>query len=144
MTVLLFVIVNWKVFSIKKGYVCMLIRFKKSYEKIAMGLLSFMPTEKELKKLLATVKEYETNEDWQLYLWKEDDDVLGIIGTVKKEEGVVQVQHICVNPSHRHAGMGKKMVQELCAMMPGVTLYGNEHTAVFCEKCKDVSHQVSL
>ncbi|GAA3322514.1 GNAT family N-acetyltransferase RibT [Ectobacillus funiculus] len=112
-----------------------------------MGLLSFMPTEKKelKKKLLATVKEYETNEDWQLYLWKEDDDVLGIIGTVKKEEGVVQVQHICVNPSHRHAGMGKKMMQELCAMMPGVTLYGNEHTAVFCEKkCKDVSHQVSL
>ena len=37
----------------------MLIRFKKSYEKIAMGLLSFMPTEKDVKTLQLTMKEYE-------------------------------------------------------------------------------------
>ncbi|WP_416827076.1 GNAT family N-acetyltransferase [Ectobacillus polymachus] len=114
----------------------MLIRFKKNYEKIAMGLLSFMPTEKEVKKLQATVKEYETNEDWQLYLWKEDEAVLGIIGTVKKEDGVVQIQHICVTPSHRHVGIGKKMVSEIRSMMPGVTLSGNEFTKPFCESCK--------
>ena len=29
----------------------MLIRYKKTFEKIAMGLLSFMPSEKDLKKL---------------------------------------------------------------------------------------------
>ena len=29
----------------------MLIRYRKNYEKIAMGLLSFMPTEKDLKRL---------------------------------------------------------------------------------------------
>ncbi len=29
----------------------MLIRFKKSYEKIAMGLLSFMPTEKRFENI---------------------------------------------------------------------------------------------
>ncbi|MCP8966930.1 GNAT family N-acetyltransferase [Ectobacillus ponti] len=115
----------------------MLIRFKKSYEKIAMGLLSFMPTEKELKKLRCTIKEYETNENWQLYLWREDDDMLGIIGTVKQEDGVVQIQHICVTPSHRHAGIGSKMVQELRAMMPGVTVCGNEYTTSFCQKCGD-------
>ncbi|UOY93852.1 GNAT family N-acetyltransferase [Ectobacillus sp. JY-23] len=114
----------------------MLIRFKKSYEKIAMGLLSFMPTEKDLKKLQVTVKEYEENQNWQLYLWKENEDVLGIIGTVKKEDGIVHIQHICVTPSHRHAGIGTKMVQELRSMMPGVTVCGNEHTASFCEKCE--------
>lgn len=37
----------------------MLIRFKKSYEKIAMGLLSFMPTEKDVKTLQLTMKDYE-------------------------------------------------------------------------------------
>ncbi len=34
----------------------MLVRYKKAYEKIAMGLLSFMPNEKELKKLQQTMK----------------------------------------------------------------------------------------
>ena len=29
----------------------MLIKYKKSYEKFAMGLLSFMPNEKEIKTL---------------------------------------------------------------------------------------------
>ena len=40
----------------------MLIRYKKTFEKIAMGLLSFMPNEKDLKKLQQTMKEYETEE----------------------------------------------------------------------------------
>jgi len=34
----------------------MLIRYKKSFEKIAMGLLSFMPEEKDLKKIAANDK----------------------------------------------------------------------------------------
>lgn len=48
----------------------MLIRYKKSFEKIAMGLLSFMPNEKDLKQLQQTIKDYETDTDRQLFLWK--------------------------------------------------------------------------
>ena len=40
----------------------MLIRYKKSMEKIAMGLLSFMPEEKDVKKLTVTMKAYEEND----------------------------------------------------------------------------------
>lgn len=70
----------------------MLIKFKKSFEKIAMGLLSFMPEEKKVKKLQETINEYESNENWQLYLWKEEE-VLGTIGVRLEDEKVV-VQHI--------------------------------------------------
>ena len=86
----------------------MLIKFKKSFEKIAMGLLSFMPEEKKVKKLQETINEYESNENWQLYLWKEEE-VLGTIGVRLEDEKVV-VQHISVNPSYRNQGIGKKMV----------------------------------
>lgn len=72
----------------------MLIKFKKSFEKIAMGLLSFMPEEKKVKKLQETINEYESNENWQLYLWKEEE-VLGTIGVRLEDEKVV-VQHISV------------------------------------------------
>lgn len=48
----------------------MLIRYKKTFEKIAMGLLSFMPSEKDLKKLQQTMKEYETEEHLQLFFGK--------------------------------------------------------------------------
>ncbi|MDM5156251.1 GNAT family N-acetyltransferase [Bacillus sp. DX1.1] len=120
----------------------MLIRFKKSYEKIAMGLLSFMPTEKDVKKLQLTMKEYDVNDSWQLYLWKQNDDFVGILGVIKKEGNVLEIQHLSVNPSHRHMGIGTKMVQELRLKFQDVTICGNEQTASFCEKCKGFEQNI--
>ena len=85
----------------------MLIRYKKTFEKIAMGLLSFIPNEKDLKKLQQTIKEYETNDKWHLFLWKENDDIIGIIGAKEQDGQLLEVQHISVNPSHRMQGVGK-------------------------------------
>lgn len=83
-------------------------------QKIAMGLLSFMPEEKkDVKKLQQTIKEYESNPAWHLYLWKQDEDILGAIG-LKIEDGInAVIQHISVNPSHRNQGIGKTMVKEI-------------------------------
>lgn len=116
----------------------MLIRFKKNMEKIAMGLLSFMPDVKnDVKKLQNTIKEYESNPNWNLYLWKEDDDVLGAVG-VRLENNCIIIQHVSVNPSHRNLGIGKKMINEL------IKLYDGEHKVLpsddvqeFYLKCKD-------
>jgi len=92
----------------------MLVRYKKNMQKIAMGLLSFMPEEKkDVKKLQQTIKEYETNPDWHLHLWKEDDDILGAIGVKIEDEINAVIQHISVNPSHRNQGIGKEMVKEV-------------------------------
>ncbi len=112
----------------------MLIRYKKSFEKIAMGLLSFMPEEKDVKKLLSTIKEYETNDNWQLYLWKEED-ILGAVG-VKFDESQAVIQHITVNPSHRNQGIGKKMVEALKGELQNkYTICANNVTEEFVEQC---------
>lgn len=87
----------------------MLIRYKKDLEKIAMGLLSFMPDEKDVRKLQETIQAYETNEAWHLYLWREED-VLGAIGLRIEDDTHAIIQHISVNPSHRNQGIGKKML----------------------------------
>lgn len=115
----------------------MLIRYKKSMEKIAMGLLSFMPEEKDVKKLTVTMKAYEENENWQLYLWRENDDVLGAIGVeVNEANGQVVVQHISVNPSHREQGIGQKMIQEVREIYHGkLEVVANELTQSFLSKC---------
>ena len=84
----------------------MLIRYKKAYEKIAMGLLSFMPNEKDLKKLQTSMKNYETEDGWQLFLWKKEEDIVGLIGVVIHDDNI-EVQHISVNPSHRAEGIEK-------------------------------------
>lgn len=113
----------------------MLIRYKKAFEKIAMGLLSFMPNEKDIKKLQQTMKEYETEENWHLYLWKEED-IIGLLGILYSEKSnSLEIQHISVNPSHRSQGVGKKMVKALKDMFPDKNITANENTAPFIEKC---------
>ncbi len=115
----------------------MLIRYKRNYEKIAMGLLSFMPNEKDLKKLQQTVKQYDTEPDYQLFLWKEDEDIIGIIG-LKMEDGIAELQHVSVNPSHRHQGIGKKMVDALKKVLKDeYKLTANEETHSFFERCEE-------
>ena len=113
----------------------MLIRYKKTFEKIAMGLLSFMPDEKDLKKLQLTMKEYETEENWQLFLWKEED-IIGLLGVLfNHSDNKITIQHISVNPSHRYQGIGKKMVKALKEMYDDKEIISNENTAPFIEKC---------
>ncbi|MDP4083809.1 MAG: GNAT family N-acetyltransferase [Bacillota bacterium] len=114
----------------------MLIRYKKTLEKIAMGLLSFMPNEKDLKKLQQTMKQYETEENWQLFLWKEEDDIIGLIGILISSEKTIEIQHVSVNPSHRFQGIGKRMVKSLQEMYVDKTITANEYTSSFIEKCE--------
>jgi riboflavin biosynthesis RibT protein len=112
----------------------MLIRYKKAFEKIAMGLLSFMPNEKELKKLQQTVKQYESDDRWQLFLWKEED-ITGLLGIQFVDDNSLQIQHISVNPSHRHQGIGKRMVCALQELYTDKLVVPNAETAGFIEKC---------
>ncbi|WP_243296888.1 GNAT family N-acetyltransferase [Bacillus litorisediminis] len=112
----------------------MLIRYKKNFEKIAMGLLSFMPNEKDVKKLQQSIKTYETDPSWQLFLWKEGEDIIGLIGVIKQENSL-EIQHISVNPSHREQGIGKSMIQALREMYPNFTITANDLTSSFYAKC---------
>ncbi|WP_085991986.1 GNAT family N-acetyltransferase [Oceanobacillus senegalensis] len=120
----------------------MLIRFKKNMEKIAMGLLSFMPDEKkDVKKLQQTIKEYETNPDWHLFLWKEDD-VLGAIGVRIEDNVDVVIQHVSVNPSHRNMGIGKKMINEINRQYQDkYTVNASEEVQEFYQKCNSKHDQ---
>jgi riboflavin biosynthesis RibT protein len=111
----------------------MLIKYKSCYEKISMGLLAYMPEEKNVKKLQQTIKKYEEDPRFQLYLWKEQEDIIGILGVSLLEDGTAQLNHLSVNPSYREEGIGKKMifaVKELYhEVVPSV------QTTLFFAKC---------
>lgn len=110
----------------------MLIRYKKAFEKIAMGLLSFMPNEKDLKKLQNTMKQYESSDEWQLFLWKKED-IIGLIGVTVLDDKI-EIQHISVSPSHRHQGIGKNMVKSLKELFPEKSIKANVETSEFIDK----------
>jgi len=117
-----------------EGMLFMLIRYKKSFEKIAMGLLSFMPSEKDVKHLMETIHSYEEKDNWHLYLWKKDEEYIGIVGVVE-ENSVASVQHITVVPSYRGEGVARKMLKELLATGQFKELNPSEATKPFIIKC---------
>ncbi|MEO4053278.1 GNAT family N-acetyltransferase [Solibacillus sp. CAU 1738] len=111
----------------------MLVRYKKALEKIAMGLLSFMPQEKDVKRLMETIQQYEQEDDWILYLWKKGEEYVGIVG-ILAEDAVATIQHITVIPSYRGEGIALKMLQELRELGQFKTLQANEETEPFLQK----------
>ncbi|GGA25337.1 MULTISPECIES: GNAT family N-acetyltransferase [Psychrobacillus] len=113
----------------------MLLRYKKAFEKISMGLLSFMPHEKDVKKLLETIHMYETNPDWHLFLWKKGEDLVGLVGVrMNNTDGIIQ--HLSVNPSHRGEGVGKQMLQSLPSILHTSSIQPTEEIKSFFEKCQ--------
>ncbi|MDN7241566.1 GNAT family N-acetyltransferase [Planococcus sp. N028] len=114
----------------------MLVRYKKSCEKIAMGLLSFMPEERELKKLKETMNIYQVNPNWHLFLWKEGEAFVGLVG-IEADEGHFTLQHISVNPSFHGEGIGRAMVEKIQQLMPNQKIKGTAVTEAFLEKCSE-------
>lgn len=110
----------------------MLFKYKKVYEKIAMGLLSFMPESKEIKVLQHMIKQYETEENWFLYLWKEEDDFVGVVGIIVVDNTLL-VQHLSVNPSHRNQGIATRMIESICNSYKECSMEATELTKPFID-----------
>lgn len=111
----------------------MLVRYKKTLEKIAMGLISLMPQEKEIKRLMETIQQYEQNDKWTLYLWKKNDEYVGAVGIMEQDQ-IVTLQHITVIPSYRGEGVAMEMLQEL-KDMGYEKIVPNDDTHAFVQKC---------
>lgn len=119
----------------------MLIRYKNNYEKIAMGLLSFMPDEKDLKNLQQTIQKYEIEDNWHLYLWKQEDDFIGAIGIIIKDHMSVVIQHVTVDPSHRNLGIGKQMINKIIEKYNHkYEVIPEERISEFFHKCIEVNY----
>ncbi|MEQ6354964.1 GNAT family N-acetyltransferase [Lysinibacillus sp. M3] len=113
----------------------MLIRYKKAFEKIAMGLLSFMPNEKDIKKLKETIHSYENDNNWVLYLWKKNDEYVGIVGLVTNSDNIATIQHVSVVPSYRGEGVAKEMLQEVAELGHYESVLATEETRNIVHKC---------
>lgn len=79
----------------------MLVKYRKDYEKIAMGLLSFLPELRDYDQLARAIN-FSLDKDYQIYLWKdaEDNHFIGII-VVEVGERYVLVRHVSFTPAER-------------------------------------------
>lgn len=112
----------------------MLLKYKKANNKVARGLLSYTTVHHKAGALQRIIQNYEEHPDWQLYLWKEHDDFLGIIG-IELEEHTFTVHHAAVIPSYRNEGIGHKMVEEVQRLQEPLAMCSSPQTKEFLEKC---------
>jgi len=119
----------------------MLIRYKKAYEKIAMGLLSFMPNEKDIKKLTETIHNYEQDDNWTLYLWKKDEECVALVGVVVDHD-IATIQHLSVIPSYRGEGIARIMLEELKECGFYKEIIANDETREIVKKCISIKEEV--
>ncbi|MEC2070721.1 GNAT family N-acetyltransferase [Alkalihalophilus marmarensis] len=113
----------------------MLIPYKTSQKKIAMGLLSYMPKEKDVKKLIKTIELYETKETWKLFFWKVDDDIVGIAGLEMDGDEAI-LHHLSVNPSYREEGLGTNIIHALKERL-NADLKPSKETKDFLLNCEE-------
>lgn len=108
----------------------MLLDYKNDYEKISMGLLSFVPDLKDVSRLQDEMDWYQSKENYKLYLWKSEEtqDIIGVIG-VEIENDMTLVRHISINPSFRNEGISYKILEALEKRLPQKKVMGTLETA---------------
>ena len=105
----------------------MLVKYKNDYEKIAMGLLSFIPDLKDVGHLKTELKMYTEDDSHALYLYKHHHDFVG----VELSADFVLVRHLSFSPNFRDEATAFAALAELTKLFPDKKLMGAlEHASL--------------
>ena len=108
----------------------MLVKYKNDYEKIAMGLLSFIPDLKDVGHLKTELKMYTEDDSHALYLYKHHHDFVGVVG-VELSADFVLVRHLSFSPNFRDEATAFAALAELTKLFPDKKLMGAlEHASL--------------
>lgn len=96
----------------------MLIQYKKDYEKIAMGLLSYLPDFSNLNNLKDEMRLNQKDNDFQLYLYRNQEaNIVGVVGTQVEKDFVV-IRYLSFAPGYREEKYQKRLLEELQENFP--------------------------
>lgn len=91
----------------------MLLEYKKDNEKVAMGLLSYLPDFKSLENLKEEIKLNRDNDEFKLYLYRnEDNNIIGAIGTQISGKFII-VRYLSLAPGFREKKYERKILSDL-------------------------------
>ncbi|EXJ24197.1 riboflavin biosynthesis [Alkalibacterium sp. AK22] len=113
----------------------MLVKYKPDYQKITMGLLSYVPDLKETSRLTKEMQWYDQAENRQLFLWKSEEtkDLVAVAG-IEDEDEIVLLRHIAINPSYRDEGIAYKILTALSDSCSPKKIVGTLETAALITK----------
>lgn len=110
----------------------MLVKYRNSQNKMALGLLSLMLKEREVQQLQQMMQRYEQNPDMEMYFWKEEEKHIGIIGIEVQEKEFI-IKHVAVLPTFRGEGIGRAMVNEIQDIYSDLNMTATEETESFVQ-----------
>ena len=106
----------------------MLLKYKRDYQKIAMGFLSFEPDLKVLSNLQSELKLFAEDAGHQLYLYKDaDNDFSGVVG-IEDGDGYVLVRHLQLAPALRNQETINTVLDELASIVGARRIMGSLET----------------
>lgn len=112
----------------------MLLKYRSDYQKIAMGLLSLMPSLKDWDRLQRELAWYQSSEERTLYLWKDDhDDFAGVVGTQIQGDYLI-VQLLTLMPDKDLTENTWQLLDQLAKTLPTKRLMGTLSTAKIIAK----------
>lgn len=113
----------------------MFIPYNQTYEKIAMGLLSYVPDLKNVSRLQSEIDSYRQDNKRKLFVWKDEptENIVGLIGS-EISDTTILVRHIAVSPSFRNEGISYSLLDGLHAEYPEKTISGILETASLIAK----------
>lgn len=113
----------------------MLYKYKHDYQKIAMGLLSFIPDLKDIANIQTELAWYAKDKERRcLFLWSNQaGNFDGIIG-VELAEGTVVVRQIAISPTKRNQGVMYTMLDELAQRFFNKQIIGSIELAELIKK----------
>lgn len=84
----------------------MLIPYNEDYEKITMGLLSYIPHLKDPEHLSEELGLYQDDSNRKIYLWQSEEtrNLIAIVG-IEEEDDLILLRHIAIDPSFRNEGL---------------------------------------
>lgn len=96
----------------------MLVECKNDKEKVAMGLLSYLPDFKNLDNLKDEIQLNKNSDEFQLYLYRaKNPNFVGVVGTQWNNQFIV-IRYLSLAPDYRGEKYEAQIVRELAANNP--------------------------
>lgn len=114
----------------------MLIPFTSNYEKVVMGLLSYIEDYKAFEDLNAEMARINDRKR-TVYLWKDEEttNVVGLIGfDLNEQDDTLVTRYISLNPSFRNEGLSYEILTALREEFPTYTITGSLDMAPLLNK----------
>lgn len=66
--------------------------------------------------LLQTIHDYQTNSELDIYGYEADGEIIGVLGIEIRDNQVIHIRHLSVDPNYRGLGYGRGLLMELLAL----------------------------